>query len=218
MKKLLTLILASTSFVAMANGTDAADVPTATPPAAASPVTTSTTTITTPPAAPTATTGTGVNGDGSGIYVGVGVGMGWNNQSFPATTFRLDGGYNFDQFWAFEVGTTGLTQSGGPYNQNLQIYDASIKGTLPLSQMFDIFGQVGGAYSAPGPVGGSIPAAGLKFPASTQSSWSFMSGVGIDLNVTKNVAVNLSDLYYYGQSAGLQGNTNVLLLGLKYQF
>jgi len=212
MKKLLTLILASVAFAAMADD-----------PATAGGVTTTTmpaTQVTTTTATPTSTGGNSsiVNGDGSGLYVGVGVGMGWNNQSFPTTTFRLDGGYNFDQYWAFEIGTTGLTQSGGPYNQNVQIYDASIKGTLPLSQMFDIYGQIGGAYSAPGPVGGSVPAAGIKFPASTQSSWSFMSGVGVDFNVNKNFAVNLSDLYYYGQSAGLQGNTDVLLLGVKYQF
>jgi|GEM_PF-3081460 len=207
MKKILTLILASTAFVVMADDTAGGGVTTTTP---ASPVTTTT-------AAAPSSTGNVTTSEGNGLYVGAGVGMGWNNQSFPTTTFRLDGGYNFDQFWAFEIGTTGLTQSGGPYNQNVQLYDASIKGTMPLSQMFDVFAQVGGAYSAPGPVGGSVPAAGIKFPASTQSSWSFMSGVGIDMNVTKNVAVNLSDLYYYGQSAGLQGNTNVLLLGLKYQ-
>ncbi|HLX53381.1 MAG TPA: outer membrane beta-barrel protein [Aquella sp.] len=210
MKKLLTLILASTAFAAMADDTAAGGVTTTTTPANQ---------VTTTTATPTSTGDNSiVNGDGSGLYVGVGVGMGWNNQSFPTTTFRLDGGYNFNQFWAFEVGIITLTQSGGPFNQNVDIYDASIKGTLPLSQMFDVYGQFGGAYSLPGPVGGSVPAGGIKFPSSTQSSWSFMSGVGVDFNVNKNFAVNLSDLFYYGQSAGLQGNTDVLLLGLKYQF
>lgn len=210
MKKILTLILASTAFVAMADDT-APGAGATTTPAAASPVTTTT-------SAPTYTGNSATTtGDGSGLYVGAGVGMGWNNQSFPTTTFRLDGGYDFDQFWAFEIGTTGLTQSGGPYNQNVQLYDASIKGTLPINQMFDIFGQVGGAYSAPGPVGGSIPPGSGSGSGVYKSSWSFMSGVGIDMNITKNVAVNLSDLYYYGQSAGVQGNTNVLLLGLKYK-
>lgn len=155
--------------------------------------------------------------DGSGLYVGVGAGMGWNNQAAPATTFRLDGGYNFNPFWGIEVGTTGLTQSGAAYNQNMQYYDLSVKGNLPLSNMFDVFAQVGGAYGSPGVPAGSIPAgSGLSYPASVQSSWNFMSGVGVDLNFTKHVSMNLSDLYYYGPSAGIQGNTNVLLLGFKY--
>src|SRR5579863_851280 len=121
MKKLLTLILASTAFAAMADDTAAGGVTTTTTPANQ---------VTTTTATPTSTGDNSiVNGDGSGLYVGVGVGMGWNNQSFPTTTFRLDGGYNFNQFWAFEVGIITLTQSGGPFNQNVDIYDASIKGT-----------------------------------------------------------------------------------------
>jgi outer membrane protein W len=183
MKKLLTLILASTAFVAIADE------------------------------------------NGSGFYIGAGVGAGWNNQVAPATTFRLDGGYSFTQNWAIELGTTGLTQSGAAYNQNMQYYDLSVKGTLPLGQMLDIYAQVGGAYGAPGVTGGSIPgytdASGNFIPNPTsgfnQSSWNFMSGVGVDVNFTKNWAMNLSDLYYYGPSAGIQGNTNVLLLGVKYQ-
>jgi outer membrane protein W len=182
MKKLLTLILTSTAFIAAADES------------------------------------------GGGLYLGAGVGAGWNNQASPATTFRGDVGYNFTPNWAVEIGTTGLTQSGAAYNQNIQFYDLSVKGTLPLSQTFDLFAQVGGAYAAPGPLGGSLPGttvAGVFIPNPTsgynQSSWNFMSGVGFDLNFNKNWALNLTDIYYYGPSAGIQGNTNVLLVGFKYQ-
>lgn len=161
--------------------------------------------------------------DGSGLYVGAGVGAGWNTMAAPATTFRLNGGYNFNQNWAIELGTTGLTQSGAAYNQNYEYYDLSVKGTLPLSQTFDIYAQVGGAYGVPGLIAGSVPTQnvfGVNVPnvqsGVYQSSWGFVTGVGFDYNFTKHVAMNLSDLYYYGPSAGLAGNTNVLLLGVKY--
>lgn len=176
MKKLLTLILASSAFVAMAD-----------------------------------------EGTNSGLYVGAGAGAGWNDQAAPATTFRVDGGYNFNQYWALEIGTTGLTQSGAAYNQNMQYYDLSVKGTLPLGDVLDLYAQVGGAYGAPGAVGGNAPLNALLNPALNQSSWNAMSGVGVDLNITRHVALNLSDLYYYGPSAGVQGNTNVVLLGVKLQ-
>lgn len=175
MKKLLTLILATSAVAAMADSSN------------------------------------------SDLYVGAGAGAGWSNQASPATTFRLDAGYNFNPFVAIELGTTGLTQSGGGLNQNVQYYDLSVKGTLPLgSPMFDIFAQVGGAYGVPGQI------ATTSIPSSTnvsaiQSSWGFMSGVGFDLNVNQHISFNLSDLYYYGPSAGVQGNTNVLLLGARYQ-
>jgi hypothetical protein len=151
-----------------------------------------------------------------GLYFGVGAGMGWNDQSAPAATFRLDGGYSFDQYWALEVGTTGLTQSGGTYNQNMQYYDLSVKGTLPLGEVTSLFAQVGGAYGAPGADAGSFPSNPAQADSHV-SSWNFMSGVGMEVNLTKNIAMSLSDLYYYGPSAGVQGNTNVLLLGVKYQ-
>lgn len=171
MKKLLTLILASSAVVAMADNND--------------------------------------------LYVGVGAGAGWSNQASPATTFRLDGGYNFNQYWALELGTTGLTQSGGGTNQNVQYYDLSVKGTLPLgSPAVDLFAQFGGAYGVPGQIATTNPG---NTSGAYQSSWGFMSGVGVDLNISQHFSLNLSDLYYYGPSAGLQGNTNVLLLGAKYQ-
>lgn len=161
---------------------------------------------------------------GSGLYIGAGVGAGWNNQAAPATTFRLDGGWNFNQYWAIELGTTGLTQSGGAYNQNMQYYDLSVKGTVPIGDTVDLYAQVGGAYGSPGIVGGNVPTInfnGQRIPnpsgAASLSSWNFMSGVGVNLNFTKNWGINLSDLYYYGPSTGIQGNTNVLLVGLKYQ-
>ncbi len=58
-------------------------------------------------------------GGNDGLYLGAGVGAGWNDMASPATAFRLDGGYNFNQYWALELGTTGITQSGGAVNENV---------------------------------------------------------------------------------------------------
>lgn len=151
--------------------------------------------------------------DGNNLYVGVDAGAGWNDVASPATSFRLDGGYNWNDYWAFEIGTTGITQSGGTPNQSMQYYDASIKGTLPLGDTLGLFAQVGGAYGSPGQIGsaynGNVSA--------TQAGWNFLTGVGVDLNLTRQVSLNLSDLYYYGANAP-QGNTNVLLAGVQYKF
>ncbi|MCC2625748.1 MAG: hypothetical protein K0R14_1621 [Burkholderiales bacterium] len=214
MKKLLSLVLASTAFAAIA----ADNVPTTGAPATPAPATVAApTAMPASPAMANPTAATASDSLGS-LYVGAGFGFGWNNQSTPTAAFRLDGGYMFDQAFGIEIGTTGLTQSGGQYNQNMQYYDVSLKGVLPLGQTTDLFAQLGGAYGAPGPSGGSIPhGPGAGF-AVNQSSWNFMSGVGVDFNMNKNFALNLSDIFYYGPSAGIQGNTNVLLLGAKYQF
>lgn len=149
------------------------------------------------------------------LYVGVGAGAAWNNVQAPDTAFRADAGYNFDPFWALEVGTTGLTQAGGTGNQSMEFYDVSIKGTLPMGDIFALFAQVGGAYGSPGSVG-SINS-GLTGNGQLQAGWDFLTAAGMQMNVTQQVSFNLTDYFYYG-SPSPQGNTNVLLAGLKYNF
>jgi hypothetical protein len=162
----------------------------------------------------------------NGLYVGVGAGLGWNDIASPAMAFRLDGGYQITPGFAIEVGTTGITQSGGVVNENVQMYDLSAKGILPLGDMFDIFGQIGGAYQTPGVatyntgaasyaasngclVGGGCPA--------QQAGWQMLVGGGFDINLTKSVAFNVTDLYYFGSNNAL-GNSNALLAGMKFAF
>lgn len=151
--------------------------------------------------------------DGNNLYVGVDAGAAWNNAASPATSFRLDGGYDWNDFWAFEIGTTGITQSGGVPNQSMQYYDASIKGTLPLGDTFNVFAQLGGAYGSPGEIGSNNPVG----VSARQAGWNFLTGVGVGLNVTRQVSLSISDLYYYG-APNPQGNTDVVLGGIQYKF
>lgn len=153
---------------------------------------------------------------GNGLYVGAGAGAGWNNSASPAATFRLDGGYNFTSNWAAEIGYTGITQSGGGVNQSVGYTDLSLKGTLPLGQMFGIFAQVGGAYGSPGPVGNQYDS-NAGNPNYYQAGWNFLTAAGIEANLTRQVSLNLTDYYYYG-APNPQGNSNVLLAGVKFGF
>ena len=153
---------------------------------------------------------------GNGLYVGAGAGAGWNNSASPAATFRLDGGYNFTDNWAAELGYTNITQSGGGVNQSVGYTDLSLKGTLPLGQMLGIFAQVGGAYGNPGVVGNPYDSnAGNSMYY--QAGWNFLTAAGIQANLTRQVSLNLTDYYYYG-APNPQGNSNVLLAGLKFNF
>lgn len=148
------------------------------------------------------------------LYVGVGAGAGWNNVNSPAASFRADAGYNFNPYWALEVGTTGITQSGGAGDQSMQFYDVSVKGTLPMGDIFSLFAQVGGAYGSPGTPGGNFAGAGN---GQLQAGWDFLTAVGAQINITQQVSVNLTDYFYYA-APNPQGNTNVVLAGLKYNF
>lgn len=155
----------------------------------------------------------------TGLYVGAGAGLGWNDIASPAAAFRLDGGYQINPAFAVEIGTTGVTQSGGAYNASQQMYDISAKGTLPLGDLIDVFAQFGGAYQTTGvaSLGTSGAVYELQNPQVTAAGWQFLTGAGFDINLTKQVAFNVTDLYYYGSNNAL-GNSNVLLGGIKFSF
>jgi hypothetical protein len=163
------------------------------------------------------------------LYIGGGAGAAWNNVNTGGFTFRLNGGYNFNDYLAVELGTTNVAQSGSAaLNQNMQFWDLSVKGTLPLADSFGLFGQVGGAYGIPGVVAApSNGANGTTNPGNAseeafnsttnQDRWDMLAGAGVQFNLTKKTAFTLGDYYYFG-STNVQGNTNVLLAGIKYNF
>ncbi len=161
--------------------------------------------------------------EATGLYIGVGAGAGWNDMAAPSAAFRLDGGYNITPGFAIEVGTTGITQSGAAINENIQIYDLSAKGTLPLGNLFDFFLQLGGAYQTPGALADTPTQAsagsygGYANGNYRQAAWQFLTGAGFDIYLTKTISFNLTDLYYYGSNNAL-GNTNALLGGIKISF
>jgi hypothetical protein len=156
------------------------------------------------------------------LYLGVGAGAGWNTANSPATTFRMDGGYMWTPNWSAEIGTTKITQSGGQPNQGMQYYDASIKGTVNLGDVVGLFLQVGGAYGDP-----SVPDNSACLNSNNayctgsgpqaQAGWNFLTGVGVNFNLTQRVSLNVSDLYYYG-APNPQGNSDVALVGVNVAF
>ena len=157
------------------------------------------------------------------LYLGVGAGAGWNNANSPATTFRMDGGYMWTPNWSAEIGTTKITQSGGNPNQGMQYYDASIKGTVNIGEVVGLFLQLGGAYGDPdvpgGCTGGSVycTSGDANTQLDGQAGWNFLTGVGVNFNLTQRVSLNLTDLYYYG-APNPQGNSNVTLVGVNVAF
>lgn len=149
------------------------------------------------------------------LYLGISSGASWNDIAYPAAAFRFDGGYKFNEYFAFEVGSTGITQAGTTPNRGMRYYDASLKMTLPMMDLFNLFAQVGGAYGTPG-----VDATGGTYvinPESNKAGWNFLTSMGAEINLTKEVSLNITDHYYWG-GVNPQGNTNVLLGGFKFNF
>ena len=151
--------------------------------------------------------------DGNNLYLGGAAGFGWNTLQTPDATFRIDGGFDVTDNWAFEVGDTILTQSGSTPNQGMQYYDLSIKGTVSFMESLDGFIQLGGAY---GTASFTNSTSNLSSSYST-AGWNFLTGLGLDFIITHEISLNVTDIFYYG-APNPQGNTNVLLGGIKFSF
>ncbi len=161
----------------------------------------------------------GISLGNSNMYVGMGAGAGWNDMSAPDLALRLDGGYNFNEFLALEVGFLNMSQSGGAINQNVLWTDLSVKGTLPLGDYFALFLQLGGAMGSPGVATfpSWTPGNSYSLTNAQNTAWAGMWGAGVQFNFTKQFSINLTDYGYYG-SVNALGFTNAVLVGLKYNF
>lgn len=154
------------------------------------------------------------------LYVGGAAGATWNNVATGNFAFRINGGYNFNDALSVELGMTNIAQGGsGELNQNMQFWDLSVKGTLPLADSFALYGQLGGAYGIPGVAAEPTGNTGSLYKSVTvnQDAWDILAGAGVQFNLTKKTAITVGDYYYFG-STQAQGNTNVVLAGLKYNF
>ena len=99
----------------------------------------------------------------------------------------------------------------------MQYYDVSVKGTLPVSDAFGVFAQVGGAYGSPGATVYKDCIGSSCIGLSQQAGWNALTAVGVQLNISSQLSLNLTNYYYYGANTP-QGSSTVLLGGAKFNF
>lgn len=149
----------------------------------------------------------------------------FNSGTDGAGAVRADIGYMFNKYVGLEGGFTGTTNpantSAANSNQNisngnipsaLQFYDVSVKGVLPLGELFDLHGQIGGAYVSGGGNGAGGNNADIKG----------LLAAGIGFNVSKQFTITVNDYQYLaaeaGSLSGSGGNTNIVMGGIAYNF
>lgn len=86
--------------------------------------------------------------DGAGTYININVGYA-TLQNLPngSFSFNTNAGYNFNRAFALEGGWTNLTSSQYSATAYDNFYNAAVKGTLPLSDVFSLFGRLGGGIN-----------------------------------------------------------------------
>lgn len=132
-----------------------------------------------------------------GTYVGVNAGYGKVNQSVQNSSknkkngfaYGIDAGYMFNQYIGVEVGATKFANArfdGGMKQENNYVVDLAAKGVYPITQEFNVFGKLGGAY-----VHTKFDNNGLAVTGNgTHSAIRPFVAAGVGYDITSNVAVD----------------------------
>lgn len=148
--------------------------------------------------------------------------------------FKLYGGYDFNRYFAIEAGFAHLGSpeyryaSGGTIGQakvRQESYFAAAKGTLPISQRFNVFAKVGVTHSRAQLDGNSNSAtinAAAGFPVTiSENNSRAMFGAGLEFSLSPDVLLRLEydDFGKFGDS-NITGATKARLtsLGITYKF
>lgn len=138
------------------------------------------------------------------------------------TSFKIFGGYQFDDNWGLELGYVDFgkaTASGAGASGEAKVNGLTLAGvgTLPINDLFSVFGKLGFVrYDLK--VSGSSP--GVTFSAEDKNS-ALMYGVGAQYNVTEQVGIRAEwELFKKVGDSGTTGESDIdqLSASLVYKF
>jgi OmpA-OmpF porin, OOP family len=171
----------------------------------------------------------------TGFYVGGAIGgsttdvdagslaaVGFTTRSTDDSDFswNLSAGYKFTQNWAVELGYVDLgtfgasgTFGGAPASVSADVtgWTVSAVGTLPLNDMFSLYGKLGFIRSKSK---GSASVAGALGSA-TSNETDFTVGIGARYNFNRNVSLFVEANHY---ELGDNGDARNFLVGVRYDF
>lgn len=147
----------------------------------------------------------------AGIMNSIGTGT---NTSFAT---NLNVGYMFNQYLGVEGGGfySPVNTNNSGFSLNYYSFDGAVKGVLPLSNVFDLYGKLGLAYNT---FDASASAGGFSV-SSTQNSWGALMGVGAQFNISHQWSLHIEDDYIaqFNAPTGID-NPNLVLAGAEFKF
>jgi len=151
----------------------------------------------------------------SSLYAGVGVGQAEARSlcdSVPGVTinscdddddsWRIFGGYQFNKYFAVELGYAGLGEGAGSFvvtgvgsgtaRLEAKAWDLVVVGILPINERFSIFGKLGFArWDVDASATVAIPGFGTGAGSVSEDGTDLTQGVGAQFNFTKNVGARV---------------------------
>lgn len=141
------------------------------------------------------------------VYIDANVGL---NTSYAAGLgLGVNVGYLFNQYLGLEGGFSYGASNTSNWNSgnNYYMYDVAVKGVLPLSKIFALYGKLGIAYNTYSLCNGCNNGSAFN-----NDNWGMLYGAGVQFNLSKEWSLHLEDYSVTGN------NPNMLMFGGEYKF
>ncbi len=158
----------------------------------------------------------------SGAYINANAGIGIL-QYLPTGSFvfSANAGYNFNRAFAVEGGWTNLASSQFGATAYDNFVDVAVKGTLPLSNVFSLYGRLGVGINYTS-FNGTASGAGSNCLCSSQGANNFagLAGIGASFALSRHFDLRLEDFMILPAGGGNTnyGNINVVSGGVQFNF
>lgn len=157
----------------------------------------------------------------SPVYVNVNTGFAtFANLPTGSWAGAINVGYNFNQALAIEIGDTLLPSSQfGTTTVTENVFDVAVKGTLPLSEMFSLYGRLGlgvgsNSWSGTAPVGNCI----LCGSGLNSTYGVGLAGIGASFKLSQRFDLRIEDYALIPFQNTYTGTANVVTGGVQYNF
>ena len=131
----------------------------------------------------------------------------------------LNAGYNLNQNLALEGGYNLLASSQFGATATSNIFDVAVKGTLPLSETFSLYGRAGLGLGIDG-WSGTASGSPSWFCADDYNSTygTALLGIGGSFKLSRSFDLRIEDYAFVPFSNTMSGTINTVALGAQYNF
>ena len=158
--------------------------------------------------------------DGSTAYINVNTG--WASiHNLPTGSWAgaVNAGYNVNPYFALEGGYNVLASSQFGATATSNIFDIAAKGTLPLSDVFSLYGRAGIGYGIDGWSGTATGAPSWLCAGQYNANYATgLVGLGGSFALSKHFDLRIEDYAFIPFSNTMNGGINIVTFGTQYNF
>jgi hypothetical protein len=131
----------------------------------------------------------------------------------------VNAGYNFNRAFALEGGYNVLASSQFGATVTSNIFDVAVKGTLPLSDVFSLYGRAGVGYGIDGWSGTASGTPSWLCAGQYNANYATgLVGLGGSFALSKHFDLRVEDYAFIPFSNTMNGGINIVTFGTQYNF